>query len=1171
MKNDFKRLRGFNFYLHYKNYDLSLEICENFLKERFEIVEECFGLFLDLHLNLHVLIKTKKKADIKSIESLKIVSEEGLEYEPIIQLLRIPDEMTLNLFNLTCQKIKMGSFLKERYEKKVNNQIVLYKEQENIMDNQSKEPLTLDFLKFLSLLHVSDSLNTIKNTTNNEENLNLLLEFIKEHLKIDLAENTEKSKEDQPSILEILFLNQLQKLKFMYNILNTKTTLEQKQEEIERANYLLLKNTLQLEYNVISQKCKKFIYILESLFDIYDINAYTLANFTKRIIITLKEHSYNKNIDEKTLSLNSLPLKGHKFTSIVKLLVIIEIFRIEKDNIGLVLIHCLYLLIFNYIKNFLPAKGNEDELKIPDNLDIQSFLSQKIEDLYFKRTRVATEYANEFFAQIEPYIKLKFLSLKKSISRESNKLIEKLLDILNNIKISTDSISDDNKKILDNLQKDILEKKINLEFTEEEKNFLTEIFMIAFENLGFYQLKLVEEKENDVFKTTFYLIWNNNFVKDLLVYQTSMSDFPMIVKPNNWEKDRKIEASNKPLNFGGMLLNETNIFPGINLRTKKSSAKITEDTLDVINYLQSIPYTINVEFLQKIEKDFLYFLCCFLAITTTSLNKFLKFEKYNDDTNIFEPCIVEDIEELRKRNLKATVAPIDDFSKESLKKQNENLYNYYKNNTENLLQQEKSLGDKEKLQEIREIFKKANKEYNQIRNKLYLFFDLYFTAQVMKHFKEFYFTCLFDFRFRLYYVGCSFTPHAHNFVKSLLEFSNLTPKTLHFDKDYEKLVIQGWQKDAEKDLDKRFFYEKFLLNIPCSIVGHDVTASGFQIYGLLSGNFEILQLTNLLINKESNAVEKKDLYSNFRDKFVNYLEKRLNSSKITFLYKKLKNLSPVQKKFVLFVLKKLTEIVKDRSFIKDILMCYLYSEGHYSRMTKFEQELQKDFEVFALQQEIKNNSRKRELPTLFAVCAEFSLLFEKFFEITYPDIQEMKKFLEDTFVKYPSLEEQKGILIKGKDMSSILYLIEKQEVVRYKTISKDKIIRYTKKSFTDEFDQRKAKNSVGPNLIHYLDAHALTLVVKECKNSNISVYTAHDCFYTNSAYSKQIMEFYFQAIKKIFIHTDVNPFIEFVLTNIPKESLNNEDAVILEKIDIRFQQMKKEFPSYQMSPFILTP
>lgn len=246
--------------------------------------------------------------------------------------------------------------------------------------------------------------------------------------------------------------------------------------------------------------------------------------------------------------------------------------------------------------------------------------------------------------------------------------------------------------------------------------------------------------------------------------------------------------------------------------------------------------------------------------------------------------------------------------------------------------------------------------------------------------KKFYFPVYLDFRGRTYYHGYPLNPQGDKMTRGLLLFGNQRKASL------------------KKEL--------------------DVSASGFQILGMLTYNINILEKTNFIQKKKSNLfVKKNDFYTNYLLKF-----QKLNPS----------------------------TIVTDRKRFKNIVMCFFYNESFFGLFKKFQ-----IWYPGSTSKDISND-----------VKSVRSFLEKEFIEFGF-----LKKLV--TVVVDHTIKENIAIKYFSTEMISSHQYYGKQEVQRlnyYDRYNKRQKISIRQDVQPLSLDKSKTRRSTLPNFIHHIDS-----------------------------------------------------------------------------------------------------
>jgi hypothetical protein len=381
---------------------------------------------------------------------------------------------------------------------------------------------------------------------------------------------------------------------------------------------------------------------------------------------------------------------------------------------------------------------------------------------------------------------------------------------------------------------------------------------------------------------------------------------------------------------------------------------------------------------------------------------------------------------------------------------------------------------------INEI-KKAIDKFSKGVSSLDLFIKTLVYADLYKN-EVIFFNTYLDWRGRIYYNGYPLNPQSYKLCKRLLKLKGA--------------------------------------NIMCSF---DVTASGFQILGLLMCDVLLLEKTNFLTNSGD------DIYEYILKKYKEYIHKKLNIAEYPFLLNENFN-----------------TLIFNRKMIKNLSMCLIYTEGNFSRANKIGEALEScSFKI--------NNKVLIKLASLFKECVYESILsideMSKNFNLLLKDIKskeiihlESSKRHLTTIFSYPKQEVKRVVVSK---YPLILNYNKQVFVIKEKKNIYVNIVPYKN-------DVLKLKRSLFPNFIHQVDSLILHKVVQKAKEKNICLYTIHDCFVCDIENKNIINEFYYQAC--IDLINSENPLLNMFNKN--NTQLLKKSAAILDEIVTQKQYNK---------------
>jgi Fe-S cluster biosynthesis and repair protein YggX len=365
-------------------------------------------------------------------------------------------------------------------------------------------------------------------------------------------------------------------------------------------------------------------------------------------------------------------------------------------------------------------------------------------------------------------------------------------------------------------------------------------------------------------------------------------------------------------------------------------------------------------------------------------------------------------------------------------------------------------------------------EYGQKIVTLEKFCDIYCFAHIYKDYKMFYNHCT-DFRGRIYTSAYPLNPQGDFLSRSLI-------------------TIDGIEE----------------------CIGHDVSASGFQIMGLLSGNLKLLELTNFVERKFYPKKDYKDLYDYLKKEFIKYYTDKQNLN-INFKLDK-------------------TDLINifDRALIKDMAMCYIYGEGNISRADKIGNK------YTFLDPENKFLSQKERYHT--------AVLFETFIKENFDELNGMKELITSITSEVCKENNKFMTICASKKHITTILTYRRQKNYRFSFLKNGTGI-IQKVNFAVpitplKIDIPKTLRSVVANYIHMIDAAIATKIVLECKRKNIKIFTVHDSFYVDPKHTNDIMNIYYKCVLELFLDSKDYPLINLIEKNLPSmQQLSKRDEL----------------------------
>lgn len=1135
-------------------------LCNSLLKklEKFLLLDFLFAI---QDYQFIVLIKCNKKLDIKTpnfftieINSVKYVGEvfflsSGTSAEFLLHALKIPEENIINIsdnFNEILTKAKKKLLIPNTLESEVPNTNTLESEvgvletvdQNLILSKLNQygfkhENLTSSsfFISRVSSLNLSiQEIKTILNTNDSLYNKQTLLEGLNTNLlKLVKKKTFRLPKKFVPLINLIQLLTQsiviedyqpTNLIALTTIFFQTHTKLFTDKKKYEASSVLNQESVI----GVLEQENTDF---LEGALDQESDNL-----VTGDPTFLVEEASFSKS---KIFSLS-------QSTFYCKLFFYFYILELKEEDFGLIAIHFLSQIISDAVS----TEKNFNTFSNQDAIDFINELKKKETSVYqFKRTFFKEKLSKLVLEHFTNLINLMLLKEAAYITNINLKLLEfnKKIQSQNpdfflkqkNFKLEIDNIFLSNCHSL---------------FTSEEKILFGDFMLVILETTEIFSYSTVKKIEYNQMQTITYINISETIVYDLFKVCPFINNLPMIIEPNDWEI---LEIKkNKKLNLGGYFSNRFIKKDAVALHNAEDFVNISDRTINLINGLQKTRYTINTLFLKEVWDNLPFFCQHFAEDSNESLTFGSVFEPQPDGLTL-----------LSQQNFLQKIFLNTEIS--LLQKKIDVLEKTMINNSENNKTDEnleKEIISKKK--KLKTLFNKGLYYYLKVVSKILTFLQILFVADSFKDYSIF-FVWSFCSRFRIYLNAGLFNVQGSNFCKSLLELQYKNEnysRSLHLDSATNNLIdVQKEEnyKDSMKKASKIFLHLKHQKNILHNVVSLDVSSSGFQIYSGLVGNLEGLKTTNFFFEINSLNSYSLDFYSVFLKKFINFL------AVSTFNPKS-------------FNLKEFLISLINRTFIKDLLLCFLYSEGTRSRVLKL-------VSLINLSDtDIRNNILK-ELASavlidmglyryVYKIAKEISEQFEILFAKEYPEIFQLKFYLENLFCKSQTVGQSMGVLLKiseNENVSSSFSVAKKKIKKKYTYFSgkTKKYNQYVLEVSENKVDLNQIKSSIGPNFIHRIDAEILNEVVLLCANNNIPVYCAHDSFYVFPEHAKKVKNFYFEAFKQVVLSgTCCETFFLANKINFDKNAINflkeckERTQLIIQKID------SKELI---MSDFILKP
>jgi hypothetical protein len=1098
-------------------------------EEILEIFSQCFKiniisfLFYIKDVEYSIYLKFAKKLDIKT--GKKFSNLVGLN---VIDVQTCP---SINIFlnEFLIRKSNGYSYFSSRdLEKSLN--LLFFSKSQNILNNEFNEVL-------LDTAHkTAESYNK-----NNTKNFSFDVKYQDENEKVLLNSNFSAVNlftSHISNITEIPLLNgYLTNFNLNFNqltsIINNQTeNIVVKQQLLEN-----LSNSSSTIYNSIkynlSPKLLDIVNQISFLLNDRNFEDYSVKNIANNMMLWNSIEKTKRDAKMTLITDSSekiLKITKKTFFIYYKIKIFFLTLDILKQNIGLLLTHTAANIFRECLDNeqlsFL--LDEKSDFNNPRHINFITKLLKKCDKndketiLVLRRTKYKSKLLEVILKQFSFVIKVfnSDLQIKKQLNESLTKLAK---ESLNNYPMYFTGINS-------SLTNPILELKDPnlLNFTLEEEEKLGDILMAVLDAVNFlkYYTGTQEVIKSNQIKSLTLVTCNPNLLP--LIFETHFmgQDYPMIVKPSSWKLESKkvqVDGLKHPefyneLNYGGYLSCKKDFYPGLKQFQPRSFADVSLVHLNCLNTIQATPFKVNKIFLTRLLGDqfrngLFHFLDILPNLELKSDEIFFEIDmKNNEKKQLFLKTFNHFFQDFHPE--------LQNTFKKIIKKNDESNSNKYYFFTQ-----------LEKLQT------KAFFLYRTKLSKILTFLDILLTAYIFQDF-TLYFNWFFDHRFRIYPRNGIFNPHGCTLVKSLLDMQPNDKKIEKFAKkdfliktDYSKLCLEEQKNNFGS---KYFNYMRYSLDISSYLIELDVSGSGFQILSGMCGYINGLKLTNLLKNKNELILKKKDFNLDFWEALISYTN--------SFLYKK--NCLPIFYEILQMFINSY-----DRSFIKNLLICFLYSEGHFSRTKKlvayfetlevFTEKLTELYKNFL----ISSKSDGKDLSYrqfMFKACTNISHAFIETFASIHSDVYNLKTYLEKVLSTSLLIKERCGIvqqICPGATRS--FYSLLKDEVKTYhyqKIIMQDSYFKIEKATYNlnsyvlGTFNHKKALSSISPNLVHSVDGEILCLFINLCLKKKIPIVPSHDSIKTFISLEKVVKKLWAQATIEIILKIDILEYF-FKLNN----------------------------------------
>lgn len=929
--------------------------------------------------------------------------------------------------------------------------------------------------------------------------------------------------QNNTGVLEKTLKASINKYSEIIKIKNTPNlTLEEKQYQLENREALFIKSFHTLAHK-ISPEVKKLISCIDHITATSNPLDYQDSNLIKAIqaFKACRIEKTQSTICESTVGIpaerverfvNKVSVVRYKF--LIKVAILFKIFSFENENsFGLLSLH-------NLSKHVLSVTfRTEDKLKEFIALNrkpgdsFQDIKDALLNNIMYSKTAVTQSIADNILQAVSNTI----ASLKAQFQKKHKpSFLFDLLDesVLSGVKRHIGAYyTSDQAELLDFLDTEIVKSNFSLVFSEVEKHHFASLIFTIFQELDIIGTENKNELAENHIKTRTFFFVKDACRNEILNLNADYSNLPQLVAPISWV----VEKNN--IFDGGYLMNSTLKKPGVRLHDVNSFALLSAGDLIAINFLQRIPYKINTKFVQYILNNL-----------GSCIFRFLGCENVKKST----------FGELRPNGV-IQIYSYSDFLENS-------EFNLIFKNLElehvRVLDEKTRLKIRYKLDFERD---RSVKEYTRQISLIQKFLDILLTAAAFVD-DIIYFSWFFDFRLRLYTSCGLLNPQAGSFARNFLDFyvDTSIEESRSDDPTYLNSQLAVWQKEAGA---KSFSWLAYNAGLKTRVsLDFDVSSSGFQIYAGLTGYFDGLILTNLFFEVgKKKPTEKLDFYLFFDREF----KKKLRGETMDSVY-----LATEFKQSAASLFKEMFDVVIssfDRAFIKDLLLCYLYSEGSKSRAAKILIKIKTNpaaneglFIRQYLDSAASTLNPKDFYVELYRLKNNFAFRVDKVFLATFaelfPGIYKLKLFIETELAGSCVIQERKGIDLKISenelDTTLIRYHIFTHVKKKYSYISGHdrKVKHYTLLESTNIFDKSGAKSSIGPNFIHRIDSFIMSKLLQKAEKLNVPLCAVHDCIQTLPVFENIVKKLYFEAYQEVVL--DNNPLIPFINANMSEIEAN---------------------------------
>nr|QWO71409.1 RNA polymerase [Termitomyces sp. T123] len=713
--------------------------------------------------------------------------------------------------------------------------------------------------------------------------------------------------------------------------------------------------------------------------------------------------------------------------------------------------------------------------------------------------------------------------------KKSLKTVEDVEDTVEDLFYSI-QINNNNYKIENGLSKiefyDILNDILGIISSDDYFKLGCDLSEIISENCDLFKFINIPKEDNTVQR----VIVPGKKLEDQIIKLLSvdLEKLVMVCEPCKWNVSIDERKKFKIINFGGYLLNSINKNQFIN-ESYKNNAKTTLDDLkiiDCINYLGSVPYTINTQLLNHVlnlvnaNDSGVY--------SNDKINEIIKLNMHPNTMNIYNLTLSKksgDISDIQAHNSQfysdksvITYALIfSDWIQSS--KENSIYFNYFIDWRGRLYTDTNYL---------------SVQGGNLARSLILFKHGKILNERGLEHLKIFTANC-YGLDKLSYNKRLDWTNNNWSKILSVPDISNfhslsMDLKTKEF-YDFVMKAEEPWLflscciELKNYDLDPN----KYVSRLPVYL---DATCSGLQHLSTMINDTNLAKHVNI---KRSN---KDDMPMDVYSHMISYVQTKIQE------YIKKDNSLAI-----------LNNINITRSFIKPGIMTISYGStsrgiAEQLKINNFKQlNLVKGKKLTYLLKDKELNKTEYEIhltaKQIFVLGkAIHSVLYEVF-----PNLTILVKYLKDMnkllkYLKLPTIWlSPAGLIIEQNYAPLIKRKIETSILGKRKTIS----IAEMDKNLTD---LRKQNNSIVPNVVHSFDASNIALLVENITSNftsnKMNLITIHDCFATNANdVDEMILKVKLSFIALYADKSFIDSYHKFILDFIKKTGFLVEESYVI--------------------------